>query len=222
MFGVADEAEIAELQRLKLLHPEVVAAIEACENWMEDYAQAHGVAVPEGVKNDVLDVLSRDFEKPPYFGRNSHAARHRFYGYLAAASLVLLVVSAGFNFYFYHIYQNTTTNYAILSSPGVVKIPLPGVKGKENNFAVVYWNVKTKDVYLQPVHLLRAPAGKQYQLWALVEGKPINAGLFENSNSLCRLKPVLKADAFAITLENAGGSSTPTLSQLCVLGNVKS
>lgn len=206
MLGIADENDLAELQRLKLLHPEIASAIEACERWLEEYAQAHAVPVRTPV---------------PSVGAY-RSMRRGFSRYLVAASLFLAIVSVGFGYYFYRKYQKEVAGYAILADPEMVKVSLQGVAGKENDRATVYWNPKTRNVYVQPDHLPGAPAGRQYQVWALVNGKPIDAGLLENDNGLCRVKPIEKAQAFAITLEKAGGSPTPTMSQLYVMGNVKS
>jgi anti-sigma-K factor RskA len=56
----------------------------------------------------------------------------------------------------------------------------------------------------------------------LVDGKPVDAGLLEDCNGVCKLKNIPKAQAFAITLEDKGGSASPHLDQLYVIGNVSS
>ncbi len=110
----------------------------------------------------------------------------------------------------------------LMSDPAVVKIAMSGVPGREINKATLFWNTSSKNVYLVTSNLPPAPAGKQYQLWALVDGKPVDAGVLQDCDGLCQLKPVEKAQAFAITLERAGGSPAPTLEQMYVIGNVAS
>ena len=68
----------------------------------------------------------------------------------------------------------------------------------------------------------KAPEGKEYQLWAIVDGKPVDLGMYDENNSqkLQAMKTISKPQAFAITLENKGGSPTPTMEQMYVLGNV--
>ncbi len=63
---------------------------------------------------------------------------------------------------------------------------------------------------------------KQYQLWAIVNGKPVDAGTFDMGEgvSFVKLKTIPKAEAFAITLEKRGGSETPTMNAMFVMGNV--
>lgn len=172
----------------------------------------------------------------------------RILTYVAAASTLLFVASLLLNIYTYSKYkklearnQELATERSILyadnkniqtklnelnagmnimASPATIKVLLNGVPGKENNQAIVYWNKTTKEVYLQAKNLPVAPAGKQYQLWAMVDGKPVDAGVLDNCETICKLKNTERAQAFAITLEKAGGSPSPTLEQLYVMGNI--
>lgn len=88
--------------------------------------------------------------------------------------------------------------------------------------AIVYWNKQSKNVYLNASNLPQAPKNKQYQLWALVNGIPVDAGIFDVDTMLhiVKMKNMPSADAFAVTLENIGGSPTPTMEQLYLLGKV--
>jgi anti-sigma-K factor RskA len=168
--------------------------------------------------------------------------------YFAVAALVLLFVSTILNFYFYNSYRSANNRYEallternslqanndafrtrlngleesmrIMQNPDVKMITLSGIKGKENNLAAVYWDSKTKDVYFMPTRMDATPPGKQYQLWAIVDGKPVDAGVIGNCDGLCKMKNIPDAQAFAITLEEKGGSATPTLSAMYVMGKV--
>jgi anti-sigma-K factor RskA len=66
----------------------------------------------------------------------------------------------------------------------------------------------------------KIPPGKQYQLWAIVDGKPVDAGMVGDCEGLCKMKVINRAEAFAITLEKEGGSSAPTLTAMYVMGKV--
>jgi anti-sigma-K factor RskA len=168
--------------------------------------------------------------------------------YVAVAAVVLLIVSTIFNAYLYKSYRAANNRYEallternslqanndvfrtklngleesmrIMQNPDVRIITLSGTKGKENNLAAVYWDSKTKDVYLLPTRMDAIPTGRQYQLWAIVDGKPVDAGLVGDCNGLCKMKNIPNAQAFAITLEKTGGSPTPTLSEMYVMGKV--
>lgn len=222
MFGIADENDVAELQRLMRLHPEIVSAVEACEKWLEDFAQRQAVAVPDSTRVNLLNAVDREIGRPAPGVGSPRSLPGRFYIYMVAASLLLAIVCAGFAYYFYRQTMSDKAAYALLSDPEVIKVTLQGVDGKESSRATLYWNPKTRDVYLQPNLLPKAPADKQYQVWALVDGKPIDAGLLQSENGLSHMKPIEKAQAFAITLEKAGGSPTPTMNQLYVMGKVNS
>jgi anti-sigma-K factor RskA len=62
----------------------------------------------------------------------------------------------------------------------------------------------------------------QYQLWALVGGKPVNLGVFDSRadtlTQIKEMKSLASADAFAVTLEPRGGSVNPTMDQMMVIG----
>jgi Tfp pilus assembly major pilin PilA len=164
---------------------------------------------------------------------------------MAAAAVILLIASAAVNIYLYQKYTKVNQAYAdlnnlntelakqnkqqqteltaytksteIFSSPDYIKVPMAG---KENYTATVFWNKKTASVYLIANQLPAAPKGKQYQLWALVDGKPVDAGVLQQCDNICAAKNISEAQAFAITLENEGGSPTPNLEQLYVLGKI--
>ena len=62
----------------------------------------------------------------------------------------------------------------------------------------------------------------QYQLWAIIDGKPVDAGVFDTSLAgLLKMKEIGNgAAAFAVTIEPRGGKASPTLETMQVVGNV--
>jgi hypothetical protein len=101
------------------------------------------------------------------------------------------------------------------------KIELTNIPGKPDAMAQVFWDTKTKYVYIADVSLPQAPPDKQYQLWAIVDGKPVDAGMLSDAKNLAqKMKIFEKAEMFAITLEKKGGSPTPTMEQMYVAGKV--
>lgn len=173
--------------------------------------------------------------------------------YLVAASIILLVASTGLNVYFFKQYKDYSTRYAdllanqqqltarndaiqaklqsyetdiaIMKDPdmAVVKMPQVPTSPVPGSLATVYWNLRTKDVYLLINNMPEPTLDRQYQLWALVDGKPVDAGVFDikSATALVKMKNIPNAQTFAITLEKRGGSVSPTMEQLYVLGNVK-
>jgi anti-sigma-K factor RskA len=59
---------------------------------------------------------------------------------------------------------------------------------------------------------LPVPANdKQYQLWAIFNGKPVDLGVFDikKERLLIQARNTQGAEAFAITMEKKGGSPSP-------------
>lgn len=87
----------------------------------------------------------------------------------------------------------------------------------------VYWNNEMQKMVLIKDNLPAPSADKQYQLWAIADGKPVDLGMLaKEDNSLATTVNVNlnNIQAFAITLEDNGGKPTPNLDQLYVIGNV--
>ncbi|MBA4854080.1 anti-sigma factor domain-containing protein [Emticicia sp. BO119] len=105
----------------------------------------------------------------------------------------------------------------LLMSPEVKTFKLMGQKVSPNSTVMLALDMKTNTVYLVRGNLPAPPAGMQYQLWAIVNDKPLDAGVFDIINNTQQLKKVPLPKAFAVTLEKKGGSATPT-SDIFVLG----
>jgi anti-sigma-K factor RskA len=109
----------------------------------------------------------------------------------------------------------------ILKSPDTRVIPMLVTDKKSiSGFkATVYWNIKEKATLLTIQNLPKPSDDKQYQLWAIVNGKPVDAGVFNYSlTEVQTMKPFDSVGAFAVTLEPQGGSAKPTLENMQVLG----
>lgn len=101
------------------------------------------------------------------------------------------------------------------------KVKLAGVPAHSDLIATVYVQ-PSNQVYLVLENLPKAPHDKQYQLWAIVDGAPVDMGMYDQTKpeKLQAMKTVKKPQAFAITLEKKGGSATPTMEEMYVIGNV--
>ena len=172
----------------------------------------------------------------PQKGNDISAKSIRRFSWLSAASVTLLVFSLGFNFYLYSslkqtnqklvtaLSQNTQfannlkvsnerinqlgSELAIISKPTNKLISLKGLPDFPDASVAIFWDLESKDVYLQIKNLPKPPAGKQYQLWSINGEKVTDAGLIdfkEDGASIYKMKNVSQANAFAITLEKEGG-----------------
>lgn len=177
------------------------------------------------------------------------ASNQNTYKYFAAASLVLLGLSVIGNIVFYGKWKqaneqvialnneknvladglktntvrlnNMQQSLAVMSNPDISRVMMKGVEKSPESLAVIYWNKQSKEVYVEVKNLPKLEDGKQYQLWAIVDGKPVDAGMLplnESDSTMIKMKDFESAQAFAITIEKAGGSPSPTLEQMVVMG----
>ena len=117
--------------------------------------------------------------------------------------------------------QKMNQKLKMFTDPDMMIVSLRGVEKHADSKAVVFWDKKTKDVYLNAENLPKAPGGMQYQLWAIADGKPVSAGMYsEEKDSKVSLANIPNAQAFAITLEKQGGSAVPTMENMFVIGNI--
>lgn len=89
--------------------------------------------------------------------------------------------------------------------------PAPGARAR------VVWNGSTREAVLIASGLQPAPPGKAYEVWVIGESRqPAPAGVFHpaaDGTALVRLPPVAETArprTFAVTLEPAAGSPSPT------------
>lgn len=112
-----------------------------------------------------------------------------------------------------------------LRSPQEYKmVALAGTPAHPAAQARVLYNKASHRVYLDVAQLPPLPPGKQYQLWALDNGKPVDAGMLTAATTagdgLQQMKDIASAQAFAMTVEPTGGSAGPTLNTMTVIGNI--
>lgn len=265
VLGFLSEAESLELESLSRQYPEINQAIENFTFLFENETKMNEIMPPPALKSKIFEALKNEFSEEKEiinedsspvvnFLRNDQVFNKEtyFWKYIAAAAIILFVVSGFLNVYLYNNYSTVSSKYqsllidktnlqanneiyktrinqyqnsiAILQNPDVKVIKLEGIPGKEGNIATLYWNAKLNQVFLYNNKLQETPEGKQYQLWAIVSGKPVDAGVIEDCDGICKLNPsnndLKNAQAFAITLEQKGGSPSPTLTAMFVMGKV--
>ena len=89
-------------------------------------------------------------------------------------------------------------------NPNVKMAAMNGQPISPKSYATVYWDTASQDVYLMINNMPKPASDKQYQLWAFLDGQPIDMGLIEITEKplqLYRLNKAQSAQAFAITLE---------------------
>jgi anti-sigma-K factor RskA len=115
----------------------------------------------------------------------------------------------------------------IIRSKDYNTINLPGnIPVAPEAFARVYFNKNENLAYIDANGLPEAPEGKVYQVWSLILDPltPRSMGLLDDmakvEDGIYKFENIPDPEAFGITLEPAGGSETPTLTQLYTLGAV--
>lgn len=133
--------------------------------------------------------------------------------------------------------EESTTQYASLNttykeeqkimeslrSPMVMKLKLAGQAISPTSEAMVHWDKASKKVMVDPMNLPMTDDLHDYQVWAIVNGKPVDLGVFSPGNNdmnMYEMKSVDAPQAFAITLERKGGSETPTMEEMYVMGKI--
>ena len=247
VLGLADAKEAAELEQLRKEYPELDEAVLNFEKDFEAYSLQNRVTPPAHIKASLEKQLFGGDEQKIVAPTNPTAQAAPVYNiklwkFLAAASIILLIVSTALNFYFYSGYKTTKQEYQallterntlqannasyqqslqLLQDTAMTRVELKAVPGKGQNLATVLWNRNSRDVYISVKGMQPTPSGKQYQLWAIVNGQPVSVGVIGDcSTTLCKMESISNAQAFAITLEKEGGSPTPTLTEMYVIGNI--
>jgi anti-sigma-K factor RskA len=112
---------------------------------------------------------------------------------------------------------------SIFRDPSFKLLKLQGVPKSPKSVLTVAWSAAKKKVMIDMTNA-KMPTNDQdhqYQLWALVGGKPVDLGVFDadtTSTGMKEMKSTALADAFAVTLEPRGGSPSPHLDELVVIG----
>jgi anti-sigma-K factor RskA len=114
----------------------------------------------------------------------------------------------------------------IAGDPTWTMVKLAGTAISPQARMMVYWHRSGQHVMVDNTRmsLPRNDASHQYQLWAIVNGKPVDLGVFDAEEQpkklLMAMKEVGAAQAFAVTLEKRGGSISPTMEKMVVQGGV--
>lgn len=165
-----------------------------------------------------------------------------FYKYAFAASVALLAVSLVALFNVYNQLQRSdqqlvamnaqnqhiskTVNY-MNDELGIYRdtaYKVLKLKGPKNMGMTLAWSPVKKKVMIdmKAMHLPENDKMHQYQLWAIVNKKTIDLGVFDKSGAdtltMKQMKSVALASAFAVTLEPRGGSVNPTMTEMMVIG----
>ncbi|HMG15835.1 MAG TPA: anti-sigma factor, partial [Saprospiraceae bacterium] len=239
--GALTERENREVETMARQYPEVKKEIDSIHNALNQYANKFAANPSPGLKEKILNQITDKSPLSANLKPASVKSNSLLYFGLIAATVVAIF------FYYKWSTSSINTNHLnteninlakenldlitslngcheqmdILLSKDTKLVPLGGLPISPTSKVFVYWNSVNKNTYINVSNLPSPPADKQYQLWALAGGKPIDAGVFEaNTGTLQNLKKIESAEAFAVTLEKKGGSTSPTMDQMYVMGKI--
>lgn len=247
--GLASEQEVKEVECLSSIYPEIQEHLVELDQTLIALTDKYKLAPPVEVKDQVMKRLDIEFSRkitPDTTTRSDKKESKTFQLQLlwAAASIALLAACV----YFFvknqqlddvidqqasqieqnenqlatvqQQYDQMNNKASIVTSPSTSEIQLASTANENQILANVYWNAENGQ-FLLTNQLPAAPTGKQYQFWAIVDGEPQDMGVIPLENQADYFNEInfASVDAFAITLEEEGGSPTPNLDQLKAIGN---
>lgn len=219
MLGLASAEERREFEQMCLQYPEVLQARTAFELSLEKQAMENAIAPPADLKNKILSELGSSGKVVSM--QSSSVKSMTWIKYAAAACFVLLAGSIYYNISLSNKnkvlqsnYDNTVAKLNDMENDmsvitGRESIKMTSLKGTDispQSYTTVFWDTTSHDVYLL-VNNLPAPASdKQYQLWAFINGQPVDLGYFDikKERLLIQANNAQGVEAFAITLEKKG------------------
>jgi len=211
--GLATETEAALVLEMRTKHTVVEQAWQAAAEDIYDTLVAADVPkkAPARLKNNLFDTISK--ETAPVVALDSTTVptakvvpiNNNRWQWLAAASVVLVMVSASANMWMYNKLKSTESQLASLeqertvltasfkkatdetqkmsnqlamaSDPGMPRVVMGGMNTAKSAEVLVVWDPTQNKVQLGIKNLPQVPTNKDLQLWAIVDGKPMSCGL---------------------------------------------
>ena len=230
VLGLASDEERHEFEKLCAEYPELSQARTQFELAIEKQSMDNAISPPRELKTALFSRLGLD-KKIQLAPVRKMQSGPGWLKYAVAASVILLAASLYWNYTLRN--QNSRLENELSSvrqdakmiqdNPALKMARLDGMPISPASFATVYWDTTTTDVYLMINNLPQPASHEQYQLWALLNGEPVDMGVLqitEKPLQLYRMKNVKQAEAFAITLEKKGGNPKPTMDKLYVMGKL--
>ena len=241
--GAVSDSEKNEVEEMCASHPEVAEELQRIQDALGAYATAHGRNPRPGVRAELMDKITSGNGKANRFAKPHELT----YKYLIGACIASLIISTFASVFFYQKWSEAEDRYvavvneknvmaqnlnmvkyeydkinhdiSVMRDPAITTYTLKASDSTKYYMAHVYWNKYNKQTFIDISDLPMPPAGKQYQLWAMVGEQPVDAGIFEmtGANEMQKVKQVQDAEIWAVTLEPQGGSASPTMDQMYLI-----
>lgn len=241
--GLASVEEAKQVQQYVAAYPEVAIELEEIETSIEWYAKSFAVEPNPSVKEKIFAHINSEDATSKIATLTNHSTVvlgkiigiAPYWKFATAASVILLVSSVAMNVLMFNKSNSTNKNLQqtqqelaglkeenklmegemeVVQNKYSKPIALLGLEAAPEAAAKIFWMENTGEVYIDPSNLPQAPAGKQYQLWGIVDGKPVSGGMILTSKKgdkyrIQKMKTFGKVEAFAVTLENEVGNTSP-------------
>ena len=238
VMGLCSAEEKQELETLRRQHPVLHEAIVQYEKEMEEKMRQQ-ITLPSAETDEKI-LKSFDSLQTPLIPIDTTYNKPRNTAWLrpvAAAAILLLLISSWFNYTLLqknkkqekalkeNNYPGTLplADYNVMKDPSITPVAMYGVGTHTICRCTMFWDKKTGKMYIMIHHLPKSSSSKDYQLWAIVDGNPVNVGIIQDDirGRFIEINNVpAGAIAFSITLEKAGGNSTPTLQETYLEGKI--
>ncbi len=235
-------AEKKEFERLMILYPEIGKELNRTKAVLEKYVSSHSLNPRPQVRQEVIGKIESEKNDKPK-GKSSNGDYSLTYKYMIAASLAALVVSTFASWFFYSrwneaeerytellnekielsqnynllklSYDESVSNLVIIRDESSDVFVLHSKDTLRHYQARVYWNKYSRHTYIDVISLPKPEEGMQFQLWAISGREAADVGvLLMDEDNIQRMKDVVKANSWLITMEPRGGSVTPSMDQM--------
>jgi anti-sigma-K factor RskA len=238
VMGLCSPEEERELEALRREYPELHKAIISYEEELEANMLKNSTHPPKEVDEKILRTLQSLQAPVVSINANKSSSPVRKMNWLravAAAAVLLLGISAFYNYTLFQknkkladvVTKSSSTlpegDYKIFTDPAITPVAMYGVGTHAICRCTMFWDKRTGKAYIMIHHLVRTSAEKNYQLWAEVDGKPVSIGVIDDKvrGRFIEVSNVPSgAVAFNVTLEKAGGATTPTVEETYLSGRI--
>ncbi len=244
VLGLASKTEQQEFESLCSQHPELIQAKRSFELVLEAQMLKEAMAPPADLKDKILRSLNIPGEDslPKQKKYNTPVRKINIWKLAAAVCILLLTGSIFLGYSIRNRYlklqmanielknrfiNSGNTNGIVALTPIVQK---PFIKwstmvepaNSSHCMAHIFWDSLSTNTFLLIGNIPQSVSDKQFQLWALMDNQPINLGVFDSKKEgqLIQMANVDKAKNFVITMEQKGGSLTPTMEALYAIGKL--
>ena len=237
VMGLCNPEEKYELESLRHQYPQLNEAILQYEKDLEENLLKNASLPGDEVDEKILQSLHS--LQTPIIEINQNQLKPKKTGWLkmvAAAAILLLFVSTVFN---YSLYKKNNeqqlvlkekenysplpvTDYNILKDRTITPVAMYGVTPHNICRCTMFWDKKTGKVYIM-IHHLPPSSQNNYQLWAMVDNKPVSVGIINDKirDRFIEMQNMPEgATAFIVTLEKKGGSIIPTIEETYLGGKI--